>query len=52
METYEILWKPKENLGKLGKVNGLIGAVNPSTRAVAIPKSVQKLMKNKQNHKI
>ena len=46
METYEISWKPKENSGKLGKVNCLIGAVNPSTRAVAIPKSAQKHMKN------
>ena len=45
METYEILWKPKENLGKLWKIEGLLGAVNGLTQAVAIPKSVQKHVK-------
>ena len=34
-KSHENRWK---TLGKLGKVNGLTGAVNPLTRAVEIPK--------------
>ena len=45
METHEILWNLEENIGKLLKINGLIGAVNGLTQAVAIPKSVQKHVK-------
>ena len=46
METYKILWKPKENLGNLWTNNGLIGAVSGLTWAVAIPTGVQKHMKS------
>ena len=41
--------KTKENLGKREKIKGLLGAVNGLSQAVAIPKSVQKQMKNCQN---